>query len=110
MGGRAVFGRFYLLKVLGIGVLCFGLGAWPALALEGKQGLAGLAIGVGIGLLGALLGHLPRLFFREGPDAVFHAAFAGIGVRLFSTLILAAVALFLLPIPREPVAIGLVLS
>lgn len=108
--GPTAFGGGYALRVLGVGLLCFGLGAWPAWALAGPAGLAGLAVGVGVALLGSALGHLPLLFFRRGPDAVFFAALAGVGVRLLATLALALVAVFALPFPREAVAIGLVLA
>lgn len=100
----------YLLRTLGVAVLAGALGAWPAWALAGVRGLWGLAVGVGVALLGALLGHLPRLFFRRGPDAVLHAALAGVGIRLLATLALALVAIFSFPFPREAVAMGLVLA
>ncbi len=105
-----IFGIRYVLAIATAGGLAFVVGAWPAWALARGSGLIALAVGVGIAWLGAVLGHLPLLFFRRSEDAVLNAALAGVGIRLLSTLAMAVVALFSLPFPREPLAIGLVLA
>jgi hypothetical protein len=100
----------YLFRILGVGLLAFGLGFWPARALAGAEGIPALAIGVGISLLGALLGHLPVFFTKPGSAQLLPMALAGMGIRLLATLALAGAAFFLLQTPREPLGIGLVLA
>ncbi len=98
------------IKSLAITLAITLLGAWPVHALWGPDGVIGLALGAAAALLGAVAGRIPQLFFRQGPDALFHAAFAGVGVRLLATLVLAAPLMLLAPYPRESMAIGLVLT
>lgn len=105
-------GRFTtaLVKPLAITLAITLLGAWPVHAFWGRDGVIGLALGAGAAFLGAIAGRIPQLFFRQGPDALFYAAFAGVGVRLLATLVLAAPLMLLAPYPRESMAIGLVLT
>lgn len=84
--------------------------AWPAWKLQGEAGVWGLLAGIGTALIGAVLGHLPRFFIQPSPHALAAAGLAGIGVRLFSTMLLAGALLLLTPLPREAVALGLLFT
>jgi hypothetical protein len=100
----------YLPRAAIVTLVLVALCAWPVWKLFGETGLYGLLAGAGAALVGALLGHLPRFFIKPSPHAMVAAGLIGVGVRLFATLILAGLLLLLVPLPREPVAIGLVLT
>jgi len=99
----------YLLKATVTVAAVTAAAAWPVHAWAGDEGLTALLIASAVGLVGAVLGHLPHFFFR-GPDAVFHASMAGLGVRLLGTLAIAAPIMMLSGLPLLPFALGLVLA
>jgi len=82
--------------------------AWPVHAWAGPEGVIALALAAAVCLVGAILGRIPHLFFRKGPDAIFHAALAGLGLRLLGTLALGAPLLLFTSLPQMPFAVGLV--
>ena len=110
MSGTSTSTSGYLPRAAVLTAVLVAACAWPCWKLFGEPGLIGLVVGAAASLIGAVLGHLPRYFIKEGPHAMVTAAMAGVGIRLLATMILAGVALFLLPLPREAVAIGLVLT
>lgn len=110
MSGRSTPTLGYLPKAVLVSVVLAAGLAWPVHAWWGIEGLWGLFLGIAAALGGALLGHLPRFFIRPSPHALVAAGLAGIGVRLFSTMILAGILLFLTPFPREAVALGLLFT
>lgn len=105
--GASTFPGFLAKALLVVGAVAI-VTAWPAYALAGPDGLAALALAALVSLLGAVLGRAPRLVFRHGPDALFHAAMAGLGLRLLGTLALAAPVMLFAGLPTIPFALGLV--
>ncbi len=85
------------------------LGSAVAWEIGGPRAALGLALGGTAATVGSVLGRLPFCWVGPEPGALVNGAIAGMGIRLLSTLVLASVLLFAVPIPREPVAIGLVL-
>ena len=100
----------YLLKATLLVAAVTAAAAWPVRAWAGDEGLTALLIASAVSLAGALLGRLPHLFFRRGPDAIFHASMAGLGLRLLGTLAIAAPIMMLSGLPLMPFALGLVLA
>lgn len=100
----------YLLKATFTVAAVTAVAAWPMRAWAGDEGLTALLIAAAAGLVGAVLGRVPHLFFRSGPDAIFHASMAGLGVRLLGTLAIAAPIMMLSGLPLMPFAIGLLLA
>ena len=84
--------------------------AWPVHALFGPEGLQAFAIAFGVCMAGAVLGRIPHLFFKRGPDALFQASLAGLGLRLMGTLAVAAPLLLFSELERVPFAIGLMIA
>mgnify|MGYP001821773971 CR=1 FL=1 len=99
----------YLLRATFTVAAVTAVAAWPVHAWAGDQGLTALLIASAVGLAGAVLGRLPHLFF-SGPDAIFHASMAGLGLRLLGTLAIAAPLMMLSGLPLMPFALGLVLA
>jgi len=100
----------YLLKATLVVAAITAAAAWPVRAWAGDAGLTALLIASAVSLVGAALGRLPHLFFRRGPDAIFHASMAGLGLRLLGTLAIAAPIMMLSGLPLVPFALGLVLA
>lgn len=100
----------YLLKATLVVAAVTAAAAWPVHAWAGERGLTALLVAAAVCLVGAVLGRVPHLFFRKGPDAVLHAAMAGLGLRLLGTLALAMPLAFFTGLPRAPFALGLLLT
>lgn len=100
----------YLLRATVLVAAITAVAAWPVRAWEGDEGLTAVLLAGAVSLVGAVLGRLPHLFFRSGPDAIFHASMAGLGLRLLGTLAIAAPIMMLSGLPLMPFALGLVLS
>jgi hypothetical protein len=100
----------YLLKATLVVAAVTAAAAWPVHAWAGERGLTALLVASAVGLVGAVLGRVPHLVFTRGPDAIFHASMAGLGLRLLGTLAIAAPIMMLSGLPLMPFALGLVLA
>jgi hypothetical protein len=99
----------FLLKALLVVAGALALGAWPALALGGDEGLLALVLAGGAAWVGAVFGRLPRRFLPQAtPEGQASAIMAGIGARLLATATLALLVVLLDLAPRLPFASSLV--
>ena len=100
----------YLLKAALTVAAVIAVAAWPMHMWAGDDGLTALLIAGAVAWVGSVLGRIPHLFFRSGPDAIFYASMAGLGVRLLGTLAIAAPIMILSGLPLMPFALGLLLA
>jgi hypothetical protein len=100
----------YLFKAVLVLTAVAAVAAWPVYALGGARGLEAFGVALAVCMVGAVLGRLPHLFFKRGPDALFHASLTGLGLRLLGTLAVAAPLLLFSGMERVPFAIGLVVA
>ena len=97
-------------KALLVLLVVLAAAAWPVHALMGEGALLAMGLAGLISFVGFVLGRIPHLILTEGPEAIFHASLAGLGMRLLGTLAIAAPVLLFSSLPQTPFAVGLVLS